>query len=226
MKYRAVVFDLDGTLLDTLRDLAESVNSVLSRSGFPEHSLEEYRRFVGDGVEDLTRRVLPEGHRDDATITRTMADVREEYRGRWPDHTRPYEGIPELLDALTARGVKMAVVTNKPDDSTRAMAAKLLPRWKFDAIVGAKPDLPKKPDPKGALDGCSALGVATGSNTICWRLGHRHEDGERCRHVRRRGALGFPHGRRTDQERRQGVDQEAARTAGAAVARLETGGAG
>jgi len=163
MKYRAVVFDFDGTLLDTLRDLADSVNSVLSRSGFPEHSLEEYRRFVGDGVEELTRRVLPEGHRDDATITRTMADVREEYRGRWPDHTRPYEGIPELLDALTARGVKMAVVTNKPDDSTRAMAAKLLPRWKFDAIVGAKPDLPKKPDPKGALEAARLLGLPPGA---------------------------------------------------------------
>jgi phosphoglycolate phosphatase len=159
MKYRAVVFDFDGTLLDTLRDLAESVNSVLVRAGFPEHSLEEYRRFVGDGVEELTRRVLPEGHRDDATITGTMADVRVEYRQRWPNHTRPYEGIPELLDALTARGIKMAIVTNKPDDSTRNMAASLLPRWKFDVIVGATSDLPRKPDPKGALEAARRLGL-------------------------------------------------------------------
>ncbi len=159
MKYRAVVFDFDGTLLDTLRDLAESVNSVLSRAGFPEHSLEEYRRFVGDGVEQLTRRVLPEEHRDETTISKTMADVREEYRGRWPNHTRPYEGIPELLDALTARGIKMAIVTNKPDDSTRNMAASLLPRWKFDVIVGATSDLPRKPDPKGALEAARRLGL-------------------------------------------------------------------
>jgi phosphoglycolate phosphatase len=159
MKYKGVVFDFDGTLLDTLRDLAESVNSVLSRSGFPEHSLQEYRHFVGDGVEELTRRVLPVGHRDETTISKTMAGVREEYRGRWPDHTRPYEGIPELLDALTARGIRMAIVTNKPDDSTRAMAAKLLPRWKFDVIVGATADLPRKPDPEGALEAARRLGV-------------------------------------------------------------------
>jgi len=160
MKYRAVIFDFDGTLLDTLRDLAESVNSVLNRYGFPEHRLEDYRHFVGEGVEELARRVLPEGHRDEATITRTLTDVREEYRQRWPNNTRPYDGIPELLDALTVRHVKMAVVTNKPDDSTRTMAARLLPRWKFDVIVGATPDLPKKPDPKGALDVARRLGLS------------------------------------------------------------------
>jgi len=157
MKYRAVVFDFDGTLLDTLQDLAESVNSVLNRSGFPEHSLEAYRHFVGDGVEELARRVLPEGHRDEATVTKTLTEVRQEYRQRWPEHTQPYEGIPELLDALTARRVKMAIVTNKPDDSTRTMAARLLPRWQFDVIVGATSDLPRKPNPRGALEAARRL---------------------------------------------------------------------
>jgi phosphoglycolate phosphatase len=163
MKYRAVMFDFDGTLLDTLRDLAESVNSVLSRSGFPEHSLEAYRHFVGEGIEELARRVLPETHRDEAAITRTLTDVREEYRQRWPNHTRPYEGIPELLDALTTRRVKMAIVTNKPDESTRTMAARLLPKWKFDAIVGATADLPRKPDPKGALEAARRLRLPPGA---------------------------------------------------------------
>jgi phosphoglycolate phosphatase len=163
MKYQAVIFDFDGTLLDTLRDLAESVNTVLNRSGFPEHSLEAYRHFVGEGIEELARRVLPEGHRDEATITRTLTDVREEYRQRWPNHTRPYEGIPELLDALTARRVKMAIVTNKPDDSTRTMAARLLPKWKFDVIVGATTDLPRKPDPKGALEAARRLRLPPGA---------------------------------------------------------------
>jgi phosphoglycolate phosphatase len=145
MKYQAVIFDFDGTLLDTLRDLAESVNSVLSRYGFPEHRLDDYRHFVGEGV------------------TRTLTDVREDYRQRWPNHTRPYEGIPELLDALTARGIKMAIVTNKPDDSTRTMAARLLPRWKFDIIVGATTDLPRKPDPKGALEAARRLRLLPGT---------------------------------------------------------------
>jgi len=159
MKYQAVIFDFDGTLLDTLQDLAESVNGVLNRSGFPEHSLEAYRHFVGDGIEELARRVLPDGHRDEATVNTILAAIREDYRQRWPNHTRPYEGIPELLDALKTRGVKMAIVTNKPDDSTRTMAARLLHRWKFDVIVGATPDLPKKPDPQGALEIAQRLGL-------------------------------------------------------------------
>jgi phosphoglycolate phosphatase len=163
MKYQAVIFDFDGTLLDTLQDLAESVNGVLNRSGFPEHSLEAYRHFVGDGVEELARRVLPDSHRDEATVNTILAAIREDYRQRWPNHTRPYEGIPELLDALTARGVKMAIVTNKPDDSTRTMAARLLHRWKFDVIVGATPDLPKKPDPQGALEIAQRLGLPPGA---------------------------------------------------------------
>lgn len=163
MKYQAVIFDFDGTLLDTLQDLAESVNGVLNRSGFPEHSLEAYRHFVGDGVEELARRVLPDSHRDEATVNTILAAIREDYRQRWPNHTRPYEGIPELLDALTARGVKMAIVTNKLDDSTRTMAARLLHRWKFDVIVGATPDLPKKPDPQGALEIAQRLGLPPGA---------------------------------------------------------------
>lgn len=159
MKYRGVVFDFDGTLLDTLRDLADSVNAVLGRSGFPQHSLDEYRHFVGEGIEELARRVLPEGHRDKAAITHTLAEVRKEYRQRWPDHTRPYDGIPELLDSLAARGIKMAIVTNKPDDSTRLMAARLLPRWSFDAIMAATADRPRKPDPQGALEAARSMGL-------------------------------------------------------------------
>lgn len=159
MKYRGVAFDFDGTLLDTLQDLAESVNCVLGRSGFPQHTLDEYRHFVGAGIEDLARRVLPEGHRDEATVTRTLAEVRQEYHRRWPDNTHPYDGIPELLDALAARGIAMAIVTNKPDDSTRQMAASLLPRWKFDVIIAATPDLPRKPDPKGALEAARTMGL-------------------------------------------------------------------
>ena len=151
MKYEAVIFDLDGTLLDTLQDLADAVNGVLSRSRFPEHGLEAYRYFVGDGVEDLARRALPEKHRDEATVTGFVTAIMEEYRQRWPDHTRPFEGIPELLDALTASRIRMAILTNKPDDSTRVMVSKLLPRWQFHIILGATPLLPKKPDPQGAL---------------------------------------------------------------------------
>ena len=151
MKYKAVIFDLDGTLLTTLQDLADAVNGILGRSGFPEHGLESYRYFVGDGVEDLARRALPEKHRDEATVAGFVTAIMEEYRQRWPNHSGPFEGIPELLDALAARRIKMAILTNKPDDSTRVMVSRLLPRWQFHIILGATPALPKKPDPQGAL---------------------------------------------------------------------------
>lgn len=151
MKYKAVLFDLDGTLLNTLQDLADSVNSVLSSYGFPEHGLEAYKYFVGDGIEALAQRALPERHRDKATLAKCITAIREEYRKRWANNTRPYQGIPDLLDALTARNIKLVILSNKPDDSTKATVSKLLSKWQFDIIIGASPSVPKKPDPKAAL---------------------------------------------------------------------------
>jgi phosphoglycolate phosphatase len=150
-RYLAVVFDLDGTLLDTVQDLADSVNIVLSSFGFPQHDTEAYKYFVGDGVEELARRALPEGHRDQATLAQSVAAIREEYSRRWANKTRPYEGVPELLDALSASDIRMAILSNKPDDSTRATVSRLLPKWHFEPVVGASPSVPMKPDPGGAL---------------------------------------------------------------------------
>jgi phosphoglycolate phosphatase len=159
MKYQAVLFDLDGTLLDTVQDLADSVNIVLRRFGFPEHPTESYKYFVGDGVDQLAYRALPENHRDEATVTKCITAIREEYSRRWANNTRPYEGIPELLDTLTARNTRMAILSNKPDDSTRATVSKLLPDWHFDPIVGASPSVPMKPDPEGALEIARSLNI-------------------------------------------------------------------
>ncbi len=151
MKFKAVLFDLDGTLLDTIEDLTDSMNVVLGRLGFPEHSAETCKRFVGDGVEVFTLRALPEAHRDDATVVRCAADMRAEYRKRWSLKTRPYEGISELLDQLTLANLKMAILSNKPDDSTKQMVSELLSRWCFDPVMGARPSVPKKPEPTAAL---------------------------------------------------------------------------
>jgi len=151
MEYKAVLFDLDGTLLDTIQDLTDSMNRALGRFGFPRRSVEECKLFVGDGVDVFARRALPESHRDTETIAKLAAAVRTEYAGRWAEKTHPYDGIPELLDALTERGMKIAVLSNKPDDLTRLMVAELLPHWHFELVWGARPDLPKKPDPTGAI---------------------------------------------------------------------------
>ncbi len=149
MSHRAVLFDLDGTLLDTLEDLADSTNAALVRLGFPPHPLEPYKYFVGDGVVNLVTRALPEGNRDEGTVAKAVALMRRIYSEHWADKTRPYPGIPELLDALVQRGVKMAVLSNKPDDSTKLCVARLLPRWRFDAVVGQSEAVPPKPDLAG-----------------------------------------------------------------------------
>ncbi len=152
MKYKAVLFDLDGTLLDTLQDIANSVNKALSYFGFPQHELEAYKYFVGDGREALAFRALPEHHRDSATLDKLLAHIGEEYTRHWADNTRPYEGVPELLDALTTRGISMSILSNKPHDFTELMVSQLLRHWRFQIIAGALPDVPKKPSPTTALD--------------------------------------------------------------------------
>ncbi len=160
MKFNAVLFDLDGTLLDTLTDLADAANHALRSLGFPAHPRESFRYFVGDGMETLVRRVLPEDRCDAAMLGECAELMREEYGRRWAATTRPYDGIPELLDALAAHGMPMAVFSNKPDEFTRLCVAQLLPRWRFAAVLGAGTALPKKPDPAGAREIAHRLGVA------------------------------------------------------------------
>jgi phosphoglycolate phosphatase len=160
MNYEAVLFDLDGTLLDTLEDLADSSNAALRRLGFAEHPLPAYRYFIGDGVENLIRRALPPEHCDAATIARCAALMREEYGARWAVKTRPFAGIPELLDGLVARGIAMAVFSNKPHEFTRLCVSRMLPRWPFRQVLGGQPSLPHKPDPAGALAISRQMGLA------------------------------------------------------------------
>ena len=160
MSYEAVLFDLDGTLLDTLEDLADATNRALARSGFPAHPLDAYRYFVGDGMRNLILRTLPEGQRDEEMLAKTIEAFQEEYGRNWADKTRPYEGVPELLDALAERGVPMAILSNKPDEFTKLCVGRLLPRWRFRAVQGVSETNPKKPDPTGALAIAERLGVA------------------------------------------------------------------
>jgi phosphoglycolate phosphatase len=160
MKYKAVLFDLDGTLLDTLEDLADSMNAALARLGAPQHPTRDYRYFVGDGVMELSRRVLPADRRDEATIKATAAAMGEEYNQRWAAKTKPYPGIPELLDALTTRRIVMTVLSNKNNEFTQLCVKQLLGRWRFDVVQGLDKTIHKKPDPSGALAIAQRLGMA------------------------------------------------------------------
>ncbi len=152
MRFRGVIFDLDGTLLNTIFDLASSMNAVLVRFGFPEHDVETYKTHVGDGLEMLVRRSIPQAVQKDPTIhARCVEAMRKEYDRRRRETTAPYPGIPELLDVMATRQIRMAVLSNKPDGPTKLLVAELLPRWRFEAVIGESPATPRKPDPTGAL---------------------------------------------------------------------------
>jgi len=162
MNYQAVIFDLDGTLLDTLEDIAETVNLVLTQNQFPPHPQKRYKLMVGLGMENLLENALPETARDPETLNRVVAQATELYSRSWKNHTHPYPGIQELLAALKALGLKLAVLSNKPQRFTQANVDSLLPAETFDLVLGAVDDIPKKPAPDGALKIASELGLAPG----------------------------------------------------------------
>jgi phosphoglycolate phosphatase len=163
MKFEAIIFDLDGTLLDTLDDIADSANTVLARRGYPVHETGDYKTMIGAGVRLLVERMLPGGERNTGLIDDCLAEMREEYGRNWKNKTRPYEGVPEMLDAVAALGLKRAVLSNKPDGLTRACVAELLTSWPFDAVAGQGGEIPHKPDPGGALEMARRMDVAPGA---------------------------------------------------------------
>jgi phosphoglycolate phosphatase len=154
---RGVIFDLDGTLADSLEDIASAMNRTLAAHGFPVHPISAYRTFVGEGVRKLVERALPADreHLRDAFLAAYQADYAEHLL----DATRLFPGIPEVLDGLSAAGIPMGVLSNKTDLPTRQMVEALCGRWKFGAVVGERPGVPRKPDPSSALALADALGA-------------------------------------------------------------------
>ena len=159
MPFKAVLFDLDGTLLDTLKDIGNAVNRVLAGKGFPTHELNVYRYFVGDGAAMLINRALPEEKRNDDVIRACLTEFLEDYGRNWNVKTTPYEGIPEMLDVLNDRGLKMAILSNKPHEFTKQCATELLSNWNFDVVIGQRNGAPPKPDPAGALEVAKRLNI-------------------------------------------------------------------
>lgn len=149
---KAFIFDLDGTLLDTLGDIGNACNKVLENSGFPTHPLEAYRRMVGSGFEKLAERALPaESGLTKGELEKIVADMRTEYAANLMVRTRPYEGINETLERLIASNAGVAVLSNKPQPLTEKLIRSFFPEIPFFGIIGATPEMPLKPDPASTL---------------------------------------------------------------------------
>ena len=149
-RFKAIIFDLDGTLLDSLEDIADAMNIVLESAGFPTHPIDAYRYFIGDGMDVLVRRTLPEKERRPAVLKKCLAAMQTIYGRQWAAKTHPYPGTANLLNRCEAIGLKMGILSNKPDDATQVAVDHFLLPEIFGAIHGARPNIPKKPNPLGA----------------------------------------------------------------------------
>ncbi len=147
MNTRLVIFDLDGTLLDTIGDLAVACNASLAMRGLPQHSYDDYCGFVGNGIMRLVERALPEPLRTPENVALMRADFVRCYTEHIDARTRPYEGVPELLARLSQRGLRLAVASNKFQAGTEKLVRRFFPGIAFDPVFGQREGVPLKPDP-------------------------------------------------------------------------------
>lgn len=158
-RFDAVLFDLDGTLVDSLADLAASVNEVLGSRGWPQHDQAAYRRMVGGGIVNLMTQALPPAGRTEGEIAQAVEVLRDVYARRWNDTTRPYPGIPEMLGELQQASYALAVLSNKPHGPTLTVVEANFGRQVFSEVRGVGDGYPPKPDPTGALAVAKDLGL-------------------------------------------------------------------
>ena len=158
MKIKAVIFDMDGTLLNTYEDLANAVNYGLEKSGFPTHDAEKYKYFCGNGTDVMITRALPTEHRDEVTLKKVRELYFEYYNAHSGECTRPYDGISELLTELRAKGIKLGVVSNKIDFMTQIVAKEYFGDV-FDCVTGQRVGVPIKPDPAMVFEVMKTFGV-------------------------------------------------------------------
>ena len=157
---KAFIFDLDGTLIDSLADLAEAVNRMLAANGYPTAPLSVFPRYIGDGVKALVSRALPAEALEREDIDARVAEYQAHYADTWRDKTVPYPGVLETLHELQTRGANLAVLSNKPHRFTLLCTQHFFPSIAFASVLGARDGVPRKPDPAGALEIAATLGLA------------------------------------------------------------------
>ncbi|ADK81495.1 HAD family hydrolase [Sediminispirochaeta smaragdinae] len=160
MNIRAIFFDLDGTLLDTMPDIVSALDGALARNGFPRHPTEAYPGFVGSGLREAGRRAMPAEKRGDGRLVeRLYHDILDIYREHPVEKTRMYPGIERLLRQLSQSKLKLAIITNKDLEIASSVIDQRLPSELFDAVVGVDRNTPPKPDPSGSLSASKRLSV-------------------------------------------------------------------
>ncbi len=156
---KAYLFDLDGTLIDSLKDLASAVNRMLVEQGYPERDLALFPEYIGDGMRQLVSRALPESARTDAIIDCCLKSYQQQYQKGWHDQTIVYAGMQDVLDELKGRGLKIGCISNKPHHFTQLCCDHFFPADTFAVVLGQRDEVPRKPDPAGAHEAAALLGL-------------------------------------------------------------------
>lgn len=157
--FKGVIFDLDGTLVNSLEDISNAINTVLKQHGFPTHSVQDCQSFIGHGVRDLVVKALPKENQNEEWISRCFHEMLAVYRENCTIKTTMYEGIIDLLDELTARKFKLAVFSNKADELTKKVVKAVFPKWNFEVVAGLKVEALKKPNPTVAIEISEKLAI-------------------------------------------------------------------
>lgn len=159
MKIEGIIFDLDGTLIHTIEDIAGAANKMFQRHGLPEHGLEYYLKWIGNGAVKFIERAHGKPVSENQLMA-YVAEFKEIYAGNLHDKSRVYDGIPELLDELVSRGIRISVLSNKPHKLTQKVCEFYLSSWPFDPVLGQREEVPRKPDPAAAIEIAERWGIA------------------------------------------------------------------